>query len=249
MGQEQNSAVTPPLAPSGEAQSDEARGSDGGRREGRRERGGRRGRAADVAQPTDVVTQPDAQLEQETAVVSTDRESAGYSYFGSNNTPTEQPKADVAPEMSGEGEDKPPRERKSRDRYGRDRRERSQRNDQSADDATTAVAQSASAEALVVQPPANTSAPVAPQTGMPKVGTFTLPVAELTATATGAGLEWVESNAEKVQQAQAAIAATPTPVHVPRERAPLVQMDEGPLILVETRTDLAKRQYPFDTAA
>ena len=42
------------------------------------------------------------------------------------------------------------------------------------------------------------------------------------------------------------IAAEPAPVHVPRERKPLVVVDEGPLILVETRKDLSQVQLPFE---
>ena len=48
---------------------------------------------------------------------------------------------------------------------------------------------------------------------------------------------------------QAEIAATPKPVHVPRERSPLVALDEGPLILVETRRDLAAQPLPFEQTA
>jgi ribonuclease E len=51
-------------------------------------------------------------------------------------------------------------------------------------------------------------------------------------------LEWVNSNPDSIAAVQAAIAAEPKPVHVPRERAPLVILDEGPLVLVETRKDL-----------
>jgi len=45
---------------------------------------------------------------------------------------------------------------------------------------------------------------------------------------------------------QEAIAAEPKPVHVPRERPPLVEIDEGPLVLVETRKDLAQITLPFE---
>ena len=48
---------------------------------------------------------------------------------------------------------------------------------------------------------------------------------------------------------QAAIAAEPKPVHVPRERPPLVVLDEGPLILVETRRDLSELKLPFEQQA
>ncbi len=44
---------------------------------------------------------------------------------------------------------------------------------------------------------------------------------------------------------QAAIAAEPKPARVPRERAPAVVIDEGPLVLVETRKDLAEMKLPF----
>jgi ribonuclease E len=49
-----------------------------------------------------------------------------------------------------------------------------------------------------------------------------------------------------VAQIQAAIAAEPKPIHVPRERPPLVVLDEGPLILVETKKDLGQVKMPFD---
>ena len=45
---------------------------------------------------------------------------------------------------------------------------------------------------------------------------------------------------------QAAIAAEPAPVHVPRERPPRQEVDNTPLMLVETRQDLAQTSLPFD---
>jgi len=81
---------------------------------------------------------------------------------------------------------------------------------------------------------------------MPRVQTFELPVQELISVAQGSGLEWVNSNAEKIAAAQAAIAAEPRPVHVPRERPPVVVLDEGPLVLVETRRDLRDLTLPFE---
>mgnify|MGYP003616929363 FL=1 len=84
---------------------------------------------------------------------------------------------------------------------------------------------------------------------MPKVQAFTLPEAELHRIATDAGLQWVGSDADKVAAVQAAIAAEPKPIHVPRERPPLVVLDEGPLILVETRRDLAGMVLPFEAEA
>ena len=46
----------------------------------------------------------------------------------------------------------------------------------------------------------------------------------------------------------AAIAAEPKPIHVPRERPPAVQIDQGPLILVETRRDLRNMELPFEAS-
>jgi ribonuclease E len=73
---------------------------------------------------------------------------------------------------------------------------------------------------------------------MPRVQSFTLPVADMQAVAQSSGLEWVNSNPERIAAVQAAIAAEPKPVHIPRERPPVVILDEGPLVLVETRKDL-----------
>ena len=85
-------------------------------------------------------------------------------------------------------------------------------------------------------PQAASAAPA--RAGMPRIQAFTLPVADMQAVAQGSGLEWVNSNPERIAAVQAAIAAEPKPVHVPRERPPLVILDEGPLVLVETRKDL-----------
>ena len=65
--------------------------------------------------------------------------------------------------------------------------------------------------------------------------------------ARASGLEWVNSDADRVAQVQAAIAAEPKPIHVPREIKPVVLIDEGPLVLVETRKDLSKVTLPFES--
>ena len=82
--------------------------------------------------------------------------------------------------------------------------------------------------------------------GLPKVQPFSLSVEALDQVAQASGLEWVNSNAEKVAQVQAAIAAEPKPIHVPREPKPPVVLDEGPLVLVETRKDLRDMKLPFE---
>ena len=73
---------------------------------------------------------------------------------------------------------------------------------------------------------------------MPLIGQYELPLSELAQVAQGAELVWVNSNAERVAQVQAAIAAEPLPVHVPRERPVLPPLDELPPVRVETKRQL-----------
>lgn len=96
--------------------------------------------------------------------------------------------------------------------------------------------------------PAAVSAPApAPATPrLPLVQPFQLPVEELIHVAEGSGLQWVNSDAEKIAAVQAAIAAEPPPVRIPRERPPAIVIDEGPLVLVETRRDLRDLKLPFE---
>jgi ribonuclease E len=44
------------------------------------------------------------------------------------------------------------------------------------------------------------------------------------------------------------MAAEAKPIHVPRERPAAPQLDAGPLVLVETKRDLAKVELPFEKA-
>ena len=99
--------------------------------------------------------------------------------------------------------------------------------------------------APVVAAPAPAPAPQA-HGAMPQVTPFVLPVEEMQQVAQGSGLQWVLSDADKVAAVQAAIAAEPRPIHVPRERPPAVVLDDGPLVLVETRRDLRDMQLPFE---
>ena len=95
---------------------------------------------------------------------------------------------------------------------------------------------------VVAKPPAATVAAI----GMPKVQPFALPLGELAQVAEQSGLNWVNSDAAKVAAVQAAIAAEPKPVHAPRERPPVVRIDDRPLVLVETRRDLRNMTLPFE---
>jgi len=119
-----------------------------------------------------------------------------------------------------------------------------------------ATAPAAVAAAPVVAP-APVAAPVAVQSSskpsangraLPKVQLFELPLGELAQIAESSGLQWVNSGADRIAQARAATAAEPKPVHVPRERPPAVTLDEGPLVLVETRRELSAMTLPFEKA-
>ncbi|MFM2036980.1 MAG: hypothetical protein RL459_2245 [Pseudomonadota bacterium] len=117
---------------------------------------------------------------------------------------------------------------------------------EAAPTAPVATAVQAASEAQAA--PAQEAAATAETTGstLPKVAPFVLPLAELVQVAQASGLEWVNSDASKIAAAQAAIAATPPVPHVPRERPPVVQIDNGPLVLVETKRDLRNLDLPFE---
>ncbi|MDH6590890.1 ribonuclease E [Variovorax sp. TBS-050B] len=117
--------------------------------------------------------------------------------------------------------------------------------------APVAAAPVAAAPAVVAAAPsvASQPAPAANGRALPKVQPFQLPLDELAQIAEKSGLQWVNSDAERIAQARAAIAAEPKPVHVPRERPPAVVLDDGPLVLVETRRDLGAMSLPFEKTA
>ena len=98
-----------------------------------------------------------------------------------------------------------------------------------------------------VAAPAQAKVVAANSAAMPSVQAFVLPLVDLTAVAQGSGLNWVNSDAAKIAAVQAAIAAEPKPVHVPRQRPPAPVLDQSPLVLVETQRDLRKMTLPFET--
>jgi len=153
------------------------------------------------------------------------------------------------------------REKRSRDRYGRDRHERGERGARgpreeapeqgaavsptSGESAAERPTETAKAAPVISIPQAPAqAAPGARQ--MRRSQSFTLPLSELSQVAESSGLQWVNSDAAKVATVQAAIAAEPKPVHVPRERPAPIMIDEGPLILVETRRDLRNLPLPLE---
>ncbi len=105
-------------------------------------------------------------------------------------------------------------------------------------------------EAIAVEPPAEpgtalpTEAEVAPAAATAAGASYDLPVEALSATASAAGLQWVQSDPEAVRRVQEALAAMPAPIRVPRERKPAAKLDEGPLVLVETVRPLPTLQLP-----
>lgn len=81
---------------------------------------------------------------------------------------------------------------------------------------------------------------------MPLVESYELPVDAMQEVAASSGLQWVATDAAKVAAAQAAAAAEPAPIRVPRERAPAPKQDDAPLVMVETHRDLRELPLPFD---
>jgi ribonuclease E len=248
------------------------RGERGGERgEGRRERGeGRRGERRGERGPREP-----AAPETEAAALAGAATSVGVvADTGSLQAPAadavleSHTHQDARPADAQEGEER--RERRSRDRYGRDRRERGDR--QPREDGAAAPVEGArtdvplepterpryptgfvneepEASPAIAPPVARPAAEPTPAPGLPKIGQFQLPVQDLVQVAEGSGLQWISSDAEKIAAVQAAIAAEPKPVRVPRERPPAIVVEEGPLVLVETRRDLRELKLPFEQAS
>ena len=78
---------------------------------------------------------------------------------------------------------------------------------------------------------------------------YQLPTTALDSLAQSAGLQWVQSDAGKISAVQAAMAAEPAPVRVPREPRRHALTDDGPLVLVETKKDLSQMKLPFEQQA
>jgi len=93
-------------------------------------------------------------------------------------------------------------------------------------------------QSLAAAPAATSAAPAT---------SYALPLDSLVAVAESAGLQWVNSDAAKIQAAQAAMAATAEPIRVPRDIPPVAAVDDGPLVLVETKKDLSQVKLPFET--
>ena len=164
--------------------------------------------------------------------------------LANNATSIEQQTVSDASAAASEGGERvnERRERRNRDRYGRDRAPRAEK----PDDTNTASVDNAWSPAAPAPVPVATPAMATTSHQMPSIASYELPMGQLQQVASGSGLEWVNSNPERIAQVHAAIAAEPKPVHVPRERPAPIVIDEGPLVLVETKRDLRQMAMPFD---
>ena len=228
----------------------EARGEG---REGRGRGRNRNGRRDERGPRQDEGNRGDA--ESQSALAFADTAPTAQADTGSNEAASLTP---AEGRNGGEG-----REHRSRDRYGRDRGNRQERGETAAAQQSshevseaapaaepapaTPVASAVPAPAVHAAPASKpASAPTASQGRMPKVQGYALPTDSLLQVAQTSGLQWVNSDADKIAAVQAAIAAEPKPVHVPRERPAPVVLDDRPLVLVETRRDLRNMSLPFE---
>ncbi|WP_374674946.1 ribonuclease E/G [Ideonella sp.] len=241
------------LAPDGDTERPEGeRGEGEGRR--RRRRRGRGGRAEGMGEAgTDGTVAADDTPEGEaTPAVAPVADHGGE--------PLAEPGAASADTAGTPPSERPRRERRERGERGErgERAERRPAGEPAAADVPAAptfaeVPGDDDAPAAVPAAPAAPVAVAAPVTAPAprpaRVEPYVLALDDLQRIAESAGLTWVNSDEEKIRAAQAAIAAEPQPVRVPRERPPVVVVDEGPLVLVETRKDLSQITLPFDTPA
>ena len=124
------------------------------------------------------------------------------------------------------------------------------------DEAPAAPPAAPAAPATPVQAvePATATLPVAAAAAPPaadpmRTEPYVLSTESLITVAHGVGLEWVNSDADKIRAVQAAMAAEPKPAHVPRAPRPAVVIEDGPLVLVETKKDLSQLKLPFEQRA
>ena len=242
-----NLEATPPMVESAEGMSEQAQE----QRQGRNPRNGRRNERGPrpEAESTPRINPP---ADEQAATPATPE-------AGINTAPAE--------DLDNANPAQPREPRRSRDRYGRDRGQRGERGDRNRnqpaafepnpvnDEALAPPAievQAPAPQAAAVSPVAAVSAVAAPTipaavtSSMPKVTHYELPTEQLIQVANGSGLQWVNSNPDRIAAVKATIAAEPKPTHVPRERPAPIALDTRPLVLVETRRDLRTMVLPFE---
>ena len=238
---------------------------------GRRSRGGRRRRGDDRANSAPA---SETSLEQTSAtnandadvtmvVPRGDSQDPGYSYFRDDEQPSasaaEAPQAQApTDEAQASGEQATAPEGNRRPRRPRRPRAAESEAQASLSDATPEVADAeapppaatepVTSNAVSTPPPAADELPVVAAQPAPAAVPFTLPVQALQEVVAATGMQWIASDADKVARVQAAMAAEPPVVRVPRERPPKVELSNEPLVLVETRKDLGQSVMPFDNA-
>lgn len=227
------------------------------RRRGRGDRDDNR-----AAEATGTAEGTDAAPGNEAAVDGVARDAAPVAEGEAAADATARPEGD---DDGGEGHGRDGRRRRSRDRFRRERRDtpadgqvETALEPHAAADGTDAAQGETAGQAQPAVTPAPAAAPAAASAPAPAapvavakptpavVPQFVLSIETLQGIADSAGLQWVNSDADKVAAVQAAIAAEPKPIHVPRERPPVVVIDEGPLVLVETRKELSQIKLPFE---
>ena len=204
---------------------------------------GRRGRGRRGERPSQAASQAQIPLSEDTLLANTnevDEQTASDQVASATQ-------AANAPSETGERVSER-REKRNRDRYGRERGARAEKSDDSSSNSAENAWSPAQA-APFAAPVAGATLEAPSLQRMPLITSYALPMQELQQVASGSGLEWVNSNPERIAQVQAAIAAEPQAVHVPRQRPAPVVIDEGPLVLVETKRDLRQMPMPFDESS
>ena len=207
--------------------------------------------------------------------VATESDEPSYSYFSPNPAsnaavPEVKHQLDNAAALSSPGTDL--KEKRSRDRYGRDRRDRSgsvgpspvqgaeslmgasattgatdsqdatqHGETRSADQAVAALPTTGSSANATVEDTRTT--PFSPQ----KSTSFNLNIEEMQEIARSAGLDWINSDPSKVERVRLEAAVALPKKRTPRAPKPQIKIDEGPLVLVETRKSLEDVKLPFDS--
>ncbi len=201
---------------------------------------GRRGRGRRGERNTPSTSDNAAPLTEDTLAITTPD-------MGLSHASAATAEVSAAPSEGGERVNER-RERRNRDRYGRERAPRADNAETNTSTGSDTAWSPEVAQHVAAAPVASTAATATHVHRMPLVTSYELPMDQLQHVASGSGLEWVNSNPERIAQVQAAIAAEPKPVHVPRERPATIVIDEGPLVLVETKRDLRQMHMPFDDA-
>lgn len=90
------------------------------------------------------------------------------------------------------------------------------------------------APAVVAPAAISVEVPVAAPAPLPKVEFQPLKTSELTSVIESAGMVWVNTDNQKLEEVRVQIAAEPVISHPPREPKPPVEVSTGPMVLVET---------------